>query len=104
MPIAEDMTLADVLPPDDSEQVRHDEADRIAALALYELDSGTTSGKAKVRKSTWRIVSIRDGAPQVRESSLAKRQAKKARDLVTSTPGGGWSASWTAGSPGGCQH
>lgn len=87
MPIAEDMTLADVL-PDDSEQVRHDEADRIAALALYELDSGTTSGKAKVRKSTWRIVSIRDGAPQVRESSLAKREAKKARDLVTSTPGG----------------
>ncbi|MGO1409799.1 hypothetical protein [Microbacterium sp.] len=80
-------SLSDTL-ADDTEKVRHDEADRMAAFAQYELDSGTTSGRASVRKSSWRIVSIRNGAPQVREGSLNRAMAAKSRELVSATPGG----------------
>jgi len=68
--------------PDERVELPFDEQEDAAAQALHEYETGGTHGKVSVRRDMWRIVSIRNGAPQVKREHLSSHAASKHRRLV----------------------
>lgn len=79
-------TLGDLIEVPEGEP-RHDAVDDFAARIGHEIDNGMTT-KANARRQSWRLVSIRDGAPQVQEGVLTTGQARKFKQTVANAPGG----------------
>ena len=67
-------------------QLSFDDQEDAAAHALHEMENGKAP-KTDVRRDVWRIMSIRNGAPQVVPECVTSKDAKRHRDVVTSAGG-----------------
>lgn len=77
-------TLADTLVAE--EPLGFDDQEDAAAMALHEVENGNAS-KLDVRRDVWKIVSIRNGAPQVVPRSVSGNAAREHRKLVDAAGG-----------------
>jgi hypothetical protein len=68
------------------ELIAFDEQEDAAASALHEMENGLAK-KADVRRDVWRVVTIRNGAPQVAPQSISSKDAGRHRRTVEEAGG-----------------